>query len=417
MGYNKRKDQKSKLIFILIIVFVLIIGIFTTAAIVANNKSDWKTRNTSADADASDQSLFLDDTSENKTQSETDPVSKDDVNDNIDPNYPRLSDDALKLDKSNIYSDYAVLLDVESNQILAYRGADSKMNPASITKVMTLLVAIENISDFNATYTITYDMISPLIEQDAARAGFEDQETVTITDLLYGMILPSGADATMAIVEYVSKTEDKFVELMNKKAEELGMVNTHFTNAVGLYNAKHYSTATDLAVLMKEAIKNDICRKILSTVEYNTTSTQQHPGGILLQSTAFSRMYGSEVKGIEIMGAKTGFHDQAKQCLASYAKAIDGKEYILVTCHAPTDMDPIWDAFAIYGTITGTYDMPTDLDKRKTTTTSEVYVVVTDENGALVTDEKGEIVTELASASKETTTETVAAEDTEDTQE
>lgn len=413
MGYNKRKNEKSKMIFILIIIFVLIVGIFTTAAIVASNRSDWKVRNTSADADTSDDSIFLDESSESETESENESDTQNNT-DNVDPNYPKLADDALKLDKSNIYSDYAVLVDAESNQILAYRGADSKMNPASITKVMTLLVAVENISDFNATYTITYDMISPLIEQDAARAGFEDQETVTITDLLYGMILPSGADATVALVEYVSKTEDKFVELMNEKAEELGMTHTHFTNAVGLYNAKHYSTVTDLAVLMKEAMKNDICRKILGTVEYNTTSTQQHPGGILLQSTAFSRMYGSEVKGIEIIGAKTGFHDQARQCLASYAKAIDGKEYILVTCHAPTDMDPIWDAFAIYGTITGTYDMPTDLDTRKTTATSEVYVIVTDENGVLVTDENGDIVTELAGASDETTTETVGTDDTTD---
>ena len=77
-------------------------------------------------------------------------------------------------------------------------------------------------------------------------------------------------------------------------------------------------------------------------------------------------------------------------------------------------MDPIWDAFAIYGTITGTYDMPTDLDTRKTTATSEVYVIVTDENGVLVTDENGDIVTELAGASDETTTETVGTDDTTD---
>ena len=122
-------------------------------------------------------------------------------------------------------------------------------------------------------------------------------------------------------------------------------------------------------------------------------------------------MYGSEVKGIEIIGAKTGFHDQARQCLASYAKAIDGKEYVLVTGHAPTDMDTIWDAFAIYGTITGTYDMPTDLDTKTTTTTTDVYVIVTDEYGKLVTDENGNIVSELATSSNETTTETVPADD------
>jgi D-alanyl-D-alanine carboxypeptidase (penicillin-binding protein 5/6) len=252
-------------------------------------------------------------------------------------------------------------------------------------------------------------MIAPLIEQEASRAGFDDNETVSITDLLYGMILPSGADATIALVQYVADNEENFVKLMNQKAAELGMTHTHFANATGLYDADHYSTVVDIAMLMKEVMKNTICRKILTSVEYTTTSTQQHPGGILLQSTMFSRMYGTEVSGIEIIGGKTGFHDQAMQCLASYARAVDGKEYVLVTGHAETDMEPIRDAFAIYGTITGTYAMPTDLDKRTETTTQEVYVVVTDESGALVTDENGDIVTELAPASTETTeTETVS---------
>lgn len=405
MNYNKSKSEKSKLILILTGVLVLVVIIFIAVTLAVNNNSDWKQSSTSNNI-TPDSVTFQD-----PTESESSENEISDTEEEVNYNYPKFADDAIKLDKSNIYSDYAALVDVETNEIIAYRGAELKMNPASITKVMTLLVAVENISDFNATYTITYDMISPLIEQEAARAGFEDQETVTVTDLLYGMILPSGADATVALVEYVSKNEETFVKLMNEKAEELGMTHTHFTNAIGLYNEKHYSTAADLTILMREAMNNNICRKILGTVEYNTTSTQQHPGGILLQSTAFSRMYGSEVKGIEIIGAKTGFHDQARQCLASYAKAIDGKEYVLITGHAPTDMDTIWDAFAIYGTITGTYDMPTDLDTKTTTTTKDVYVIVTDEYGKLVTDENGNIVSELATSSNETTTETVSTDD------
>ncbi len=405
MNYNKNKSEKSKLILILTGVLILVVIIFIAVTLAVNNNSDWKQSSTSNNI-SPDSVTFQDATESEDSEQETSGTEEEE-----NYNYPKFADDAIKLDKSNIYSDYAALVDVETNEIIASRGAELKMNPASITKVMTLLVAVENISDFNATYTITYDMISPLIEQEAARAGFEDQETVTVTDLLYGMILPSGADATVALVEYVSKNEEAFVKLMNEKAEELGMTHTHFTNATGLYNEKHYSTAADLTILMREAMNNNICRKILGTVEYNTTSTQQHPGGILLQSTAFSRMYGSEVKGIEIIGAKTGFHDQARQCLASYAKAIDGKEYVLITGHAPTDMDTIWDAFAIYGTITGTYDMPTDLDTRTTTTTSNVYVIVTDEYGKLVTDENGNIVSELATSSNETTTETVPADD------
>lgn len=403
MRYSKRKNGNGRMISILLIIFAVIVVFFIAAIVMVNkNSSSWKT--STADDSGSSNALFVANTDEDEDE-EKETNKKDDGD--VNWNYPRYADDALQLTDANIYSSYAVLLDVQTNEILAYRGADLRMNPASMTKLMTLLVAVENITDFNATYTLTYEMISPLIELEAARAGFEDQETVSITDLLYGMILPSGADATIALVQYVADTEENFVKMMNKKAEELGLEGTHFTNATGLYDKDHYSTATDMAVLMKTVMQNDICSKILSTVEYQTTSTQQHPGGILFQSTAFSRMYGSEVSGIEIIAGKTGFHDQARQCLASYAKAVNGREYVLITGHAPTDMDPIWDAFAIYGTITGTYAMPDDLDTRVTTTASDVYVIVTDEYGVLVTDENGEIVTELASYSETTETETV----------
>ncbi len=406
MNYRKNNRGSNRMMIVLLSIVALIVVFFIVAVLVVNNSStDWKDSDSPGSSGGND-SMFVANPSGKDEQEET-TNKKDNNKDNR--NYPDFAEDVLVMTDANIYSDYAVLLDVQTNEILAARGAELRMSPASMTKLMTLLVAVENIVDYNATYTITYEMISPLIEQEAARAGFEDQETITVTDLLYGMILPSGADATVALVEYIADTEENFVNLMNEKAAELGMTHTQFTNATGLYDEKHYSTAVDMAMLMKEVMKNDICRKILGTVQYTTTSTQQHPGGIVLKSTAFSRMYGSEVKGIEIIGAKTGFHDQARQCLASYAKAVNGKEYVLITGHAPTDMDTIWDAFAIYGTITGTYAMPDDLNTRVTTTAAEVYVIVTDENGALVTDENGEIATELAVLSSDTTeTETVS---------
>ena len=154
-------------------------------------------------------------------------------------NYPEYAETDQKLTGDNIYSKYAILLDVTNNQILADRNCEQKMYPASMTKLMSLLVAVENIKDFNDTYTITYELISPLIEQEAARAGFESGETVSITDLLYGMALPSGADATMAIVDYVSGNEETFVALMNQKAKALGMNHTHFVNATGLHDKDH----------------------------------------------------------------------------------------------------------------------------------------------------------------------------------
>ncbi len=404
MSFIKKITGENRWVGILIAIFALIFVFFVVAVIVVSvNRTDWKEGSGSLNAGTASEDVFI---AQPATQSTKETTKQ---NEAVSANYPTFAEDALKLTSSNIYSNYAVLLDVQTNEILAHRGAEQQMYPASLTKLMTLLVAVENISDFNATYTMTYDLIAPLIEQEAARAGFEDHETITITDLLYGMILPSGADATIALVQYVANDEHSFVKLMNDKAAELGMTHTNFTNATGLFDVEHYSTAVDLSMLMKEVMKNNICKKILTSVDYTTTSTQQNPGGILLQSTTFSRMYGSEVSGIEIIAGKTGFHDQAGQCLATYARAVDGREYVLITGHAPTDMDTIWDAFAIYGTITGTYEMPTDLEKKKTEpVTTDVYVIVTDENGTLITDENGEIMTQLAATTTETTeTETV----------
>ena len=168
----------------------------------------------------------------------------------------------------------------------------------------------------------------------------------------------------MAIVDYVSGNEETFVALMNQKAKALGMNHTHFTNAVGLHDENHYSTALDIAILMKAAMENPTCRQILGSVEYRTTSTQQHPNGMILLSTMYKRMYGNEVKNMTIIGGKTGFTDQAMQCLASYATAVDGNEYVVVTAYAPTEMNPVFDSFAMYGLVNGGYEMPTHLEKQ-----------------------------------------------------
>lgn len=98
-----------------------------------------------------------------------------------------------------------------------------------MTKIMTLLVAAEHIENMDDTFTMTYDIIAPLIDAEASRAGFEEGETVPLKDLMYGIALPSGADATTAIAIYLCGSEDEFVKLMNEKAEELGLENTHFT--------------------------------------------------------------------------------------------------------------------------------------------------------------------------------------------
>jgi len=247
-----------------------------------------------------------------------------------------------------IVSEYGVLVDIENSTILAQRNADTRIYPASLTKVMTLIVAVENIKDMDATFTMTYDILNPLIRANASRAGFEENEKVKLIDMLYGAILPSGADATVGLAEAISGSEAEFVKLMNKKAEEIGLKNTHFMNTSGLHNSNHYSTPVEMAMIMEYALKDDLCRKILSTYKYTTSPTEQHPQGIPLESDMFSRMYGTEVENVAILGGKTGYTIEAGNCLVSFASK-DGKEYIAVTTKAGGRYKPIFDSFEIYG--------------------------------------------------------------------
>lgn len=260
--------------------------------------------------------------------------------------YPTGVDTAKSFDKT-IASKYCVLIDCESNSVIAQRNAEAKMYPASMTKVMTLIVAVENMSSLDDTFTMTADILSPLYDADASLAGFQENEVITIKDMLYGAILPSGADATEGLAEKIAGSEENFVKLMNEKAQEMGLHNTHFTNTSGLHNDNHYTTALDMAVITNYAMNNELCREILSTYQYTTSKTKQHPKGILLESTMFSRMYGDEVEGVLIKGGKTGFTSEAQHTMTSFAEK-NGKEYILVTAHEDDKWGSVYDAFDIY---------------------------------------------------------------------
>ncbi len=260
---------------------------------------------------------------------------------------------------------YFIMIDNETNEIVAYRNYNTIAPPASLTKIMTLIVTVENTTDFNDTVLITDEMIAPMIEQEASRAGFCAGETPTIEQLLYGIALPSGADASIAAAQYVAGSEEAFVEMMNRKADEMGLKNTHFTNVVGLHDDKHYSTAEDMALILKYALENETCRKVLSTYQYQIPPTEFNPEGILLTSTMFSRMEGTEMPSVVIKGGKTGYTDQAGNCLASYAE-INGKEYIMVLMGETTQWNAIYDTlscYSVFGAGGEDYVPPTDIDE------------------------------------------------------
>ena len=133
---------------------------------------------------------------------------------------------------------------------------------------------------------------------------------------------------------------------MNEKCDELGLKNTHFCNQSGLHDENQYTTPAEMALIMKYAMSNEECAKVLGTYQYTTEATPQHPQGISLTSTMFSRMYGNEVEGVTIKAGKTGYTDQAHNCLVNYAVKGD-KEYVTVMAAAGNRWYVIFDGFKI----------------------------------------------------------------------
>jgi D-alanyl-D-alanine carboxypeptidase (penicillin-binding protein 5/6) len=264
-------------------------------------------------------------------------------------NYPVKSTAYTEIADANVKSPYVALIDVENSQVIAGKNCDTKIYPASMTKVMTLIVAAEHLKDLDKQFTMTADIITPLIKQQASRAGFDPDEVVTVNDLFYGMVLPSGADAAVALATMTAGSENAFADLMNQKCQEIGLKNTHFTNVSGLYDDNQYTTPVEMAMIMEYAMTNPLCAKVLSTYQYTTAKTTQHPDGITLTSTMFSRMYGNEVAGVSIMAGKTGYTDEAGNCLVSYAEK-NGRHYVALTAGASYKWYSIFDDFEIYKT-------------------------------------------------------------------
>ena len=234
-------------------------------------------------------------------------------------------------------------------EVLAEKGMDEKIYPASMTKVMTLLVAAENLPDLDAAFTMTQAIIDPLYLAGASMAGFVNGEMVTMRDLLYGAVVPSGAEATEALAQAVAGSEEAFVAMMNEKAAALGLTNTHFMNTSGLHDENHYSTVREIALILQAALENETCAEILSAENYRASETEQHPDGLAMTNKFLYRVHHEyALNGAEITAAKTGYTTEAMNCCASAGKTPDGRSVICVTANAWTGDFCIEDHIALY---------------------------------------------------------------------
>ena len=251
-------------------------------------------------------------------------------------------------------SPYAVLMDASTGEVLAEQNADTQMYPASMTKILTAVTAMESVNSLDEIVTMPYEIYATLYEEGASMAGFEAGEQASVRQLLYGVILPSGAECCIALADLIDGSESAFVQRMNEKAQALGMSSTHFVTCTGLHDAQHYSTVRDIAVLLQYALQSSDFREIFTAHSYSVAPTAQHPEGFTFYSTMFQSLGDASVTGGEILGGKTGYTEEAGLCLASLAQ-VNGREYILVTAGAPGshDTEPLHtiDAKAVYNRI------------------------------------------------------------------
>ena len=233
------------------------------------------------------------------------------------------SSNPARLNADMLYATSAVAVDASNGRVLFSKEPDRKIYPASTTKVMTALLTLENL-DMDQEVTVTK---SCMVGETSIY--LEDGETLTVRELLYGLLLKSGNDAAVALAQAVSGTAADFAVLMNERAAELGCVNTHFVNPHGLHNKKHYTCAHDMALIAQAAFQIPLFRKITKTVEYKIPKTKYMKEDRWLVNHQKMLYEDGEFTYKDCEGGKTGFTDEAWNTLVTYAKK-DGKTLVCV---------------------------------------------------------------------------------------
>lgn len=236
----------------------------------------------------------------------------------------------------DINSKSGIMYNLNDDLIIYEKDKDEKLDIASLTKIMTAIISIEN-SNLDDYVTIKSSAFNGL--DGYALAGFKVGDKVTIRDLLYGLMLPSGAECANQLAISVSDSKEDFIKLMNDKVSELGISNTHFDNVYGYDSSNNYSSSYDLSIILKYALLNDSFKEIYTSLDYTTTN------GLKLKRTIDKYANGMDVSLIK--GDKTGHTDKAGYCLSSIS-TIDGVDYLIITLGANTTKDFINDHIDLY---------------------------------------------------------------------
>lgn len=273
-----------------------------------------------------------------------------------------LVGDGAAIDGTKLSASSAILVSLSDFSVKASIKPDERIYPASMTKIMTLIVACERIEDASVLLTVTEDTVNYCARNDAPTLTLDPGDRFSATDMLYAVGVVSAADACITLADHIAGSEETFVAWMNEKCAALGLTQTHFANSTGLDDDSNYSTAREMAIILSYALDNPFCREILSTnsktvLGHYTKDGVEKTYDRHLYNTLWSRLKdaGYEKKipvtlrsGKTLLGGKTGYTDKGKYCLASFASDKDGNLYILVTAAGATVKTSITDMDAVY---------------------------------------------------------------------
>ena len=249
-------------------------------------------------------------------QAERERNAAQDIQTNLDPAWPQ---------GPAVGAAGAVVMDAESGAVLYGKNQDKQLFPASITKLMTALLSYENL-DPDDTVTFSENAVFG-IEFGSSNIGMDVGESITVDEALYGLMVASANEVAIALGERVSGTESDFVSLMNQRAAELGCKNTHFVNPNGLHDSDHYTTAYDMALIAREIYKYPDLIEYMSQLNYHFLPSKNQPDDFWILNT--NDFLNNEFEYDAIVGGKTGYTDQARETLVSFAER-DGKKLICV---------------------------------------------------------------------------------------
>lgn len=231
---------------------------------------------------------------------------------------------------ADIASDTGILMDADTGTVLFDKGGDQQRYPASITKIMTLLVAVENSSmDEQVTFTETGVRN---VAADSSNINSKVGEVMTMQDCLHALMIISANDAAAQIAEHVGGTEQNFIDMMNQRAAEIGCTNTHFTNSSGLPDENHYSSAKDMALIFREGLKNKDFRSVIGDADYTIQPTNMTSDKRVMHTHHPMFAPESDIYYPGCIGGKTGFTNLAAHTLVTAVEQ-NGTTYIAVVMH------------------------------------------------------------------------------------